>query len=299
MYIPQKNLPFKNIENTVFPEGLQLQTSSLCNGRCIMCPYSHVEKQLEHGKMSVELYKKIIDESAEYGLKEFKPFLMNEPLLDPRLPEFVKYAREKMPKTIIGFSTNGMLLKGKMAEELSVVGLDELWVNFSGNTAETYNKVMKGLDYDTVKNNLIRLSELIKVNNSSTKVFISMVEIQDNIGEIEDSIAFWKEHNVTVVPIPYNNRGGNSDELNIKVLKNPVGFRPCDKPNIKICVLFNGDVVLCPADWQRKNIIGNVATESIKEVWNGEKRKWYIDRILKCEYSEIELCKNCDFPLIF
>lgn len=59
---------------------------------------------------------------------------MNEPLIDKRLPEFLKYALQKLPKEIIRFSTNGMLLKGSVAEELSNVGLDELWINFSGNT---------------------------------------------------------------------------------------------------------------------------------------------------------------------
>jgi radical SAM protein with 4Fe4S-binding SPASM domain len=264
-----------------------------------MCPYSHVKNQITHGEMPIELFKKIVDECAKYDIKEFKPFLMNEPLIDKRLPELLKYARQKLPRAIIGFSTNGMLLKDSVAEELSNVGLDELWINFSGNTYETYNKVMRGLDYTTVKNNIINFSELVKEKKSFTKVYISMVEIRDSVNEIDDSISFWANYGVTVVPIPYNNRGGNCDDVNIKILDKPIGLRPCDKPNIKLCILYNGDVVLCPADWQRKNIMGNVLIDSIKDVWNGEKRRWYIEKILKCDYSKIELCQNCDFPLIF
>lgn len=299
MYKPQKNLPFKKIEDIDFPKGVQLQTISACNGRCIMCPYAFVEKKIEHGFMSELLFRKIVDECAAHKIEEFKPFLMNEPLLDSRLPDLLEYAREKLDVAVIGFSTNGMKMEGLMAERLANIGLNEVWFNFSGNTPETYNRVMKGLDFVTVRDNIINFSNLVARSNSGTSVNISMVEIQDSIPEIEDSITFWRDYGVMVHPIPYNNRGGNSDEINIKVLKKPVGARPCDKPTYKLCILFNGEVVLCPADWERKNIIGNVDATSISEVWNGECRKNYINDILACNYDNIALCKNCDFPLLY
>lgn len=299
MYNPQKNLPFKNVESIDFPRVVQLQTVSMCNGKCIMCPYSRTASFMPHGKMEPKLFERVVDECSEYGLEEFKPFLMNEPLLDDRLPLLLKYARSRLKKTKMGFSTNASMLYGKMALELAQVELDELWFNFSGNSENVYNKVMVGLDYHTVKNNIIRHSEIIKTMGSKTKLNISMVEIQDSLPEIEDSIGFWSNYGIAVHPIPYNNRGGNSNELGIKVLTHPIGKRICDKPTNKLCILYNGDVVLCPTDWEKKFIIGNVQKQSIWEIWHSEARHYYIDKILRCESDSIKLCKECDFPLLY
>ena len=299
MYKAQRNLPFRKIENLDFPKIVQVQTVSYCNGRCIMCPYFHVHDKLSHGQMSDELYKKVIDECANHDVAEFKPFLMNEPLLDNKLCNRLVYARLKLPKAKIGFSTNGVLLNEKIANELCDTQLDELWFNFSGNTAATYNKVMRGLDFDTVRNNIINFSKLAAQKGSKMSINISMVEIKDNIPEIDDSINFWKDYNVSVHPIPYNNRGGNSDEINIKVLDNVIGRRVCDKPTNKICILYNGEVVLCPSERKRKNILGDVSKSTIKDVWNSDERRRYINYIMNCEYERIELSKNCDFPLLY
>lgn len=114
---PQKNLPFREIRERQFPDELSVQTQTRCNGRCVMCPYPAVEEEITHGRMSWKLFARIIDETSHHLLLRLKLHLMNEPLLDTRLPAFAQYARERLPRTRIGFVTNGLLLKGKMAKQ--------------------------------------------------------------------------------------------------------------------------------------------------------------------------------------
>ena len=299
MYIIQKNLPFREIKNTDFPTGVQLQTCSMCNGRCTMCPYRDSFSHVKHGVMESKLFEKIIDECSNYNVDEFKPFLMNEPLIDERFCSLIGYARKALPDTNIGFSTNGTYLTESVGNGLINFCVDEVWVNFSGNTEETFKKTMHGLDYSLVKSNLIAFSKLVKSKKSELRICISMVETMECLPEIEESKAFWANYGVTVVPIPFNNRGGNSDEQGIKVLSKPIGKRICDKPTTKICILYNGDVVLCPSDWYRTCIIGNVNESSIYDIWNSDERLSIIDKILRCSYDEISLCEKCDFPLLY
>lgn len=299
MYKAQKNLPFKEISVKPFPEIVQLQTISSCNGRCVMCPYTVVYKNINHGIMSRSLYEKIIDECASFEVKEFKPFLMNEPLMDSRLADMISYARNKLPNAKIGFSSNGQLMQGDMIQRIVYSGVDEVWFNFSGNTENTYNKVMKGLDYKHVRSNIISFAHYAHLHRSDISINISMVEVKECLEEIEDSIAFWKDYGVVVHPIPFNNRGGNCHEDGIKILKHPIGKRVCDKSIIKACILFDGRVILCPSDWKQKHEIGDVSETSIFDTWKGEKRQRYVDNILKCEYDDIDICSKCDYTVIY
>ena len=299
MYTAQKNLPFKEITLKSFPSIVQLQTTSVCNGSCVMCPYPLVTHNIKHGVMSQILFDKIIDECSKYEVKEFKPFLMNEPLIDKRLPDLISYAKKKMPNTRIGFSTNGLLMKGDMIRRIVDSGVDEVWFNFAGNTEKTYNNVLKGLNFQIVRKNIIDFARCVEKYGKNISVNISMVEVKECLPEIQDSVDFWKEYNVSVRPIPFNNRGGNSMEDGIKVLENPLSKRACDKAIIKICILYDGRVILCPSDWQRKHVIGNVSKDNIFRVWNSEIRQNYITNILQSNYEPIDICRSCDYPVIY
>ena len=190
-------------------------------------------------------------------------------------------------------------MKGEMIRRIVDSGVDEVWFNFAGNTEETYSNILKGLSFQRVRNNIINFANCVKSSCKDISVNISMVEVKECLPEIQDSIDFWKEYNVSVRPIPFNNRGGNSIEDGIKVLQNPLSKRACDKAIIKICILFDGRVILCPSDWQQKHIVGNVSGDNIFDVWNGKIRQSYIASIMQCNYEHIDICKSCDYPIIY
>ena len=59
-------------------------------------------------------------------------------------------------------------------------------------------------------------------------------------------------------------------------------------------VLYNLDVVVCCMDYSCKYIWGNLRTESIKEVWNGEKRRDFVDKATGLKPSDSDfICKHC------
>jgi len=51
-----------------FPERLHIQTHSWCNAGCIFCPYTKISREKPMGRMSWELYTKIIDEASRYNV---------------------------------------------------------------------------------------------------------------------------------------------------------------------------------------------------------------------------------------
>ena len=80
--------------------SIQIQTIQNCNLRCKFCPNSYMEQT--NNKMSMDTYKKIIDEleSIEYTGR-VSPYLMNEPLLDDRFNDIITYTKKKLPTAVI------------------------------------------------------------------------------------------------------------------------------------------------------------------------------------------------------
>jgi len=300
-YCPKKNLPFSPIKDLDFPSEIQIQTHTTCNAHCIMCPYSSIYRHISHGKITSELFRKLIDECADHAevVKDVKPFLMNEPLMDNRLPDFIRYTRERLPKVNIGFSTNGQLLEGDLAERLLDSGVNEIWVNFCGNTEKTYSLAMKGLSFKRVRQNVINFKDAIAREGLGIRLYISMVETRLALTELEEVVAFWRQYGIKVITTPLNNRGGNIEVDGLRVLGRIKDRRVCDRPFYKIYIVYNGDVILCSSDWKREIIIGNVADGGIYGVWHSRRQKEIQEKLLARDFSKLPLCEVCDYLAIY
>ena len=65
-------------------------------------------------------------------------------------------------------------------------------------------------------------------------------------------------------------------------------FSHCFYPSYSILIDWNGDVFLCPQDWQRRRAMGNIMLESIFEIWVGKILSKYRKNLLEG--------KRCDSP---
>jgi radical SAM protein with 4Fe4S-binding SPASM domain len=69
--------------------------------------------------------------------------------------------------------------------------------------------------------------------------------------------------------------------------------KPCDRLWRTLTVLVNGDVALCCLDYSGKEILGNVASQPIREIWNSARYKELRRMHRDSRQDEIPLCKNC------
>ena len=79
-----------------FPRAILAQTISRCNAKCVFCCHSTEPEAIQHGRMQDGLINKIIDEMGQnkFWFGRFSPFLINEPLMDTRMPEILARARK-------------------------------------------------------------------------------------------------------------------------------------------------------------------------------------------------------------
>jgi len=114
-----------------YPLHLDIAITNVCNLECTFCART---VRVEEGKwrksehMSLDLFKKIIDEAVELGTYSINLNLLNEPLIHPKLIEMVRYAKEKGIIDVF-FHSHGGLLTGDKAEKLLESGLDRLLIS--------------------------------------------------------------------------------------------------------------------------------------------------------------------------
>lgn len=111
-------------------EKLLIETHSACNRRCVTClrqNHPHAGIRREYLELPGEIVKGLVDEAQDLRFKGPVGFhWFNEPLLDSRIPSFVRYAKDRGLYTYI--ITNGDLLTHELASQLDGA-LDEIHVS--------------------------------------------------------------------------------------------------------------------------------------------------------------------------
>jgi radical SAM protein with 4Fe4S-binding SPASM domain len=74
------------------------------------------------------------------------------------------------------------------------------------------------------------------------------------------------------------NRAGTIDVGKQYDIKN---FSFCYYPSYSVLIDWNGDIFLCPQDWQRRRAMGNMMLESIFDIWVGKIMSKYRKNLLE------------------
>ena len=144
----------RRLEPGSFPKMVRIETINSCNNTCSFCPmniHSDETRKRKVTLMKEALYKKIVDELISVNFKGvLKLYCGNEPLLDKRLPYFVRYAKEKLSGLKrIQIDTNGILLTEELGIELIEGGVNVLFINdytkTGGNGLNCKNEPIKSI----------------------------------------------------------------------------------------------------------------------------------------------------------
>jgi radical SAM protein with 4Fe4S-binding SPASM domain len=169
------------------PHHLQLEVTSACNLSCAMCLVSYRPPvNRAEGAMSPELFRRLLDGNP--ALSRLTLQGLGEPLLQPHLTEMVGDAKQRGIE--VGFNTNAMLLTRPKADRLVALGLDWLHVSLDGATAETYEGIRSGADFQRVGRNLRGLQEAKRAAASDKPwVRVVFVAMRRNLHELPDLVA--------------------------------------------------------------------------------------------------------------
>jgi len=149
------------------PQTIVLDISHRCNTNCIHCwihtPRRTLPRELTNLKMSLSLYKNIIDDAVDLLCDEIIIQGDGEPLLDNRFMEMVQYARNKGLKVI--FFTNAILLDKKKANKIIELEIDEIYCSLPAGTDKTYAVINSKQSKETFHRIAYNLKNLISLRN--------------------------------------------------------------------------------------------------------------------------------------
>lgn len=284
-----------------FPACLELQTITVCNARCSVCPYEAVNSEQHAGRMSDELIERLLAQFAEHAseIDLIVPYFNNEPFADKRMIEILRNVRRiDIP---IELSTNGSLLTEDRLRAIATERLVQVF-RFSvfGATKDTYERRMRGLKWETI---VATLERAITILDPGTAIEIIMVAAPDlTADEFGLAKARWQAENVSVKLFGYLDRAGNCTDRNLLPLNQQIGrIIGCDlnRPFERMAVRYDGTCVLCSQDWRGQIVLGNASQSCIQDIWQGSSYSHVRDQISGKIWGEPQLlCRQCKLALV-
>ena len=136
----------------------------------------------------------------------------------------------------------------------------------------------------------------------ASKILISMYDGPEQIEKFE---TLTKNANVPKDTVILRDRWYNADsDFGVK-LTNRAGtmktgnqkpnsfYSKCFYPTYQFLIDWNGDIFLCPQDWQRRVTMGNVMQKSIFEIWTGKIISKFRKKLLEGKRDSLP-CSKCN-----
>ena len=223
----------------VFSE-VEFSITGLCNRTCHFCPrvdpkvYPNLNEHL-----SLDLFTKVVTDLSDIsysGRLVFSGF--GEPLLHTDVYGLLRVSRDVLHDCQLEVVTNGDRLTSSVMQKLFDAGLTTLLVSM-------YDGSWQIAHFEAV----IEESGIAK----------DRVILRERYLPVKQGYG-----------INLTNRAGNVSvaEAGVKALREPMNH-PCFYTHYRMMIDHHGDVLLCPHDWGKRIIVGNLKEEHIVEIWTG------------------------------
>ncbi|MFC1570454.1 radical SAM/SPASM domain-containing protein [Candidatus Omnitrophota bacterium] len=277
-----------------FPKFFLIETTNICNARCVMCGIDFEKKKKQ--VMTDELFSKLADEIGKHSdhVEKVMLYLDCEPLLDRKLPARIRMMKEKGVKRV-NIASNASLLNYARSSDIMSAGLDEIYITLDSMKKDVFEAIRPGLKYEMVYDNIINFVKWRDEIGSDVMIRMQMVMQDKNKDEGEAFVEHWssilKETDQVVVQKAHNwgtlvNIMKFGDENNVNDI-------PCIALWGTFCIHVDGEVDLCCMDTGGAVPIGNVASQTIAEVWSGDAVNKVRDLHVSGEREKISICDGC------
>ena len=281
------------IDNGYTPLCIDIETASICD---LACPFCYRESLATPDKIiSEKLFRKIIDQASNIGVPSIKLNWRGEPLMHPKLPKMIEYAKSKGILEVI-INTNATHLSSNVSQKLINAGLDLMIYSFDGGSKETYERMRPGRfkenSFDAVYGNIMEFSRIRKKNNAKfPRTKIQMILTKETHEEQDSFFNLFNDYVDEVTVTQYSERGGNVADLSeldqetyvnlcrslgvsndapyLRNAEGEIGISdrriPCEQPYQRMLVTYDGRVAMCCYDWGAMQPIGYVSEDCFKD----------------------------------
>jgi radical SAM protein with 4Fe4S-binding SPASM domain len=296
-------LPLQEVIPLSGPLVVYIDPNNKCNFRCVFCPTADKPLLRQVGRqpavMSFELFKKVVDDLKEFErpIKLASLYKDGEPLLNDDFPEMVRYIKQAKVADRIWTKTNGSALCPELNAKLIDAGLDMVHISVESVSAAGYMRVAKAkIDYEKFKANIADLYR----RRGHCKIYIKIADTGLSKEEAEkfyadfqpicDFIAIEKLMGWSYSNVKDFTLGTKPDTYDgLPLIRKLV----CAYPFYVLAVNADGSVSVCGNDWSYQATVGNVKTQSMYEIWHGERLFEFQKMMLEGRRRENKACGDC------
>ncbi len=292
--------------NPSLPISLAFEPTTSCNLRCPECPSGLRNFTRPTGMLDQDFFKEKIEEMKSH-LWYLTFYFQGEPYLHPGFLDMVDFASKR--KIYTTTSTNAHYLDEEKAEATVKSGLDRLIISIDGATQDTYEQYRVGGQLEKVlegTKNMVGWKK--KLKPKTPHLIFQFLVVHPNEHQIEEAKKLAKEIGVDEIQFKtaqiYDFENGSplipEDQQYSRYkpeadgtfkLKNPLKDQ-CWKMWHSCVVTWDGKIVPCCFDKDASHPMGDLNTQSMEQIWNGEKYLNFRKAILNSR-SSIDICKNC------
>lgn len=285
-----------------YPPAVMIEPTNICNLKCPLCPSGNGTLTRERGMMSLQNFKKIVDQiHRKIGMLIL--WNQGEPYLNPEFNRMVAYAAQKKLYTMT--STNASLPLDH--EAIIRSGLDKIIISMDGISEETYNSYRINGNYALVLDNMRELIKAKKRLNSKTPYIVwQFIVMRQNEHEIPavriqakklgvdclefKTVQIYKPEDVIYLPKDHKlsryTAEGQEFELANQLLNR------CRRLWNQPVINWDGELSICCYDKDVLFQIGNVYEADFYQLWTSDKMNKIRATILQDRQS-LEICRNC------
>jgi putative metalloenzyme radical SAM/SPASM domain maturase len=173
---------------TAPPLKVFLEVTTKCNLTCSMCVRQNGEGYIREGNLQSNIFK-----ALEPAFPYLDTLILNgigEPLLHPKLEEFIRRAKKLMPgSAVVGFQSNGILLNEATARSLIDAGLNRICLSVDTVSHDSFPKIRTGGELRDIDRAFTALNTARKLSGRQDfRTGVEIVLMRDTLLELPATI---------------------------------------------------------------------------------------------------------------
>jgi radical SAM protein with 4Fe4S-binding SPASM domain len=277
--------PFQEI----FVRYASIQNCTHCNARCSYCPLTKNPKPKRF--MSMELFRRAVEQVASVEPRWVMLNQANEPLLHPEFLEQAKCLADHGLK--LKLFTNGTLLRPEISRALADLNVvSNAVINVPSLDADEYRYFMGiGMSPHLREN----LAAAVETKMPLVLVVNGLTRLRERAVELENAFAGPERPHVTVAENNTHSIAGRIESGENTVEQHwPGKLGGCRYHLEQAEINVEGKVLMCCEDYYDQHVMGDIATQSLREILLGEKAREYHRQIFgMARTGQNHLCRRC------
>lgn len=286
------------------PQQVNVEPASLCNGECFGCAFPKMQRQKT--AMTPDVFARLHGAFSPGDDCRWVFSGMGEPLLNPFLNDMIQ--------AVAGFSSMLITSLQKLpGEEFPFAALDQIRISTDALSEETFGKARPGCNWKNIETFLSAARNRKRSEpDRFPELGITMLRNSFTESQMQPFINYWKQ---VVKPVfrenffrwPFDLPPEQVQWYQIlgestfagalartsKVDYRPVRRRPCRSALLSATVLSNGQVTICPCDYEGKFAYADVKTASLKEIWQSGTAREFRRQHLEMAFNDELPCRLC------